>query len=508
MSDPKDVDQTVGLGPENTDQNSEVHPKVADQTDGAKPKGIDQDDGLNTEKIDQDDGLSSEKLEQKHGLSPEKLDEKDEVEPKNIDRNAEVKPDAAEQNDGLNFPGQIDQMYASEAKPKNINLNYVVRPKDSDPLGGYMFIPTTLEDLDKPYPQQLKDMIAAAPPGPDRERLQATLDSVMECRALSEKKYGPCTDDIVRPRPPMNVNERRIADLAEMLERGPDDEDACNIRAVLAAYKNGDIDLQKRTSSLQVAVFFGGVMKLGWGIEDQSKFDPVQWKKENPAGRLWIENGYINTRMAQFSSFATSGEAIVQAAGTPTGAGAMLQLPGTPTGTEVFRLMPGYERAPHYHFFHIHAFTLHNNWLLMKVLRDTGAGLGLIFRNDLDNLGITNLDLYPFRGPNMILGSTNGEVFRRTVHLTVRLYNYHTGQSVQGHEVMALFAVDETQDSNENPNVGAMRLRLACPTILASVFVAKGPYDPYSIVATTKERLVANMRGYNGEVFNAVDGIV
>ncbi|RPA72463.1 hypothetical protein BJ508DRAFT_335043 [Ascobolus immersus RN42] len=66
--------------------------------------------------------------------------------------------------------------------------------------------------------------------------------------------------------------------------------DIKNHAAVINAYQTGQLDPSKRQPG-EVALFWGGIMKRGWGgLDEVFEKGPPKWMAENPDGKLWVEN--------------------------------------------------------------------------------------------------------------------------------------------------------------------------------------------------------------------------
>jgi hypothetical protein len=77
---------------------------------------------------------------------------------------------------------------------------------------------------------------------------------------------------------------------------GMNEADIENINAVIAAYESGALDLNKRKGQRDVAFFWGGVLQRGWGPMGKTmEVGPPMWQKENPSGKLFVEN--VSIRM-------------------------------------------------------------------------------------------------------------------------------------------------------------------------------------------------------------------
>lgn len=70
---------------------------------------------------------------------------------------------------------------------------------------------------------------------------------------------------------------------------GPEDSE--NIDAAIAAYRDGILNLDQKREPSDAAFFWGGAIKRGWGpIDEMMEWGPVKWQKENPEGKLFVED--------------------------------------------------------------------------------------------------------------------------------------------------------------------------------------------------------------------------
>jgi hypothetical protein len=63
-----------------------------------------------------------------------------------------------------------------------------------------------------------------------------------------------------------------------------------NHSAIIAAYETGKLVLEGKKPG-EVALFWGGEMKRGWGsLGNDFETGPPLWMSQKPLGRLWVED--------------------------------------------------------------------------------------------------------------------------------------------------------------------------------------------------------------------------
>jgi hypothetical protein len=117
----------------------------------------------------------------------------------------------------------------------------------------------------------------------------------------------------------------------------------------------------------------------------------------------------------------------------------------------------------------------------MRILRDTGATIGTLYRNDIDDLGAPNN--FAHWGPFINVGTANGVARRREIWLMCRVWNYETQAPVENLWYWANFVVN--YDLHFGPGID----RLSSPRLLRPFFEARGPNQQDIVIAQNKTRM-------------------
>ncbi|RPA82284.1 hypothetical protein BJ508DRAFT_325554 [Ascobolus immersus RN42] len=157
-----------------------------------------------------------------------------------------------------------------------------------------------MDRIDLPMPERMAIMHAEMPPGPEKDDFgKVVKENLAQFEKYKKENPDIFPDQVAYSR--LSLNEKRLRFLemdSKLLNRDKADQE--NYEAVRLAYVSGKLNLAKRQPG-QAAIFFGGEFKQGWGalFDRMWKNSVVQWKKETPSGRLWVEEGALNWSSTQ-----------------------------------------------------------------------------------------------------------------------------------------------------------------------------------------------------------------